>query len=1067
MLKVLPTLATALVVGDIISPKITLADSIISGSVGTDTIIDVEEGYYTINGGSLSGDGANLFHEFERFNLNTGETADFITATSEINNILTIINGESASFIDGLLKVTGGDANLFLINPAGVLFGTDARLSLSGSLTVTTADQIGFGDNWLDIFSENDYASLVGNPNSFFFTANSPGVIVNEGNLALDGEQQLTLLGGTVINGGNLSTEDGNITVAAVPGEQLVRLSQIGTLLNLEFIPSSESAFSSLESTTPFNPLSLPELLTGSDTNHASNLSVNPDGTIQLRGSDSTYSRFDGLTLLSGNVFTSGDSGGSIIILGDRIGLLNATLNASGINSGGTVLIGGDYQGQGLFPTATRTLIDENTSIFADALVNGTGGQVIVWADDATKFDGDIRSRGGSQDGDGGFVEVSGLNFLDFKGQVDTSAMSGEVGILLLDPTNIEVVEAGGTATNLGDVDNFLDADLDPGATTTVDADLLSNAESNIVLQATNNITFNAAVNIGNFGVGLVAQANNNIEVNEDITTNSGDITLTADADSVDTGAVSILDSEIQTNGGSFDVSGLSNDDINDGVRIGNSSIDVGDGNIAISGIGNSGTESDGVAIFNSTITSQAGDVSISGITESLTGGSFMRGVDLTLNATIRTEEGDITISGASMQGQDFNLGILVDINSVIESTEGNILINGIVEQSTGQFNNGVAISRSSSVSTGGRGFLSITGIGGSGTTDNHGVVLVDNAVVSSSSTTGISITGAGNGSFGSGILLDPPVNVLSTDSGPINLTASSTDNANPFQIVEQFGDLQSRVFLPFTLEGIISTQSRLTFSSAQSILLGDVSLNAPLSVTSTEGNIQIDNINTSGATGRDVILTALNGNIRTGNISTQSNLGNSGIVDINARTEIQTGFIDTSSLRGNAGQVLIDPIGDVQIGGINAAASDGIGGTVDITAGRFFRATDSFTDLNGVEASISTVGGLGNGSVTIRHGGSRFIPFTVGDASINGTEAAINAGSNILLPLQTILGSISQGNIQIVTSSQQETLVDREDQPPILEEVEISDGSDPYFEILFSYSQFYRLINRFKPRIK
>ncbi len=76
---------------------------------------------FNITGGIKTGE--NLFHSFEKFGLQQGQTANFISNPS-IQNILTRITGGEASFINGLIKVTGGNSNLYFMNPAGIMFGT-------------------------------------------------------------------------------------------------------------------------------------------------------------------------------------------------------------------------------------------------------------------------------------------------------------------------------------------------------------------------------------------------------------------------------------------------------------------------------------------------------------------------------------------------------------------------------------------------------------------------------------------------------------------------------------------------------------------------------------------------------------------------------------------------------------------------------------------------------------------------------------------------------------------------------------------------------------------------------
>ena len=91
-------------------------------------------------------------------------------------------------------------------------------------------------------------------------------------------------------------------------------------------------------------------------------------------------------------------------------------------------------------------------------------------------------------------------------------------------------------------------------------------------------------------------------------------------------------------------------------------------------------------------------------------------------------------------------------------------------------------------------------------------------------------------------------------------------------------------------------------------------------------------------------------------------------------------------------------------------------GGNVNITTEQFFRATGTFTDDNDVIASISTAGGQVGGDITIRHGGNGEIPFDVGNATTNGTAAAITSGNFTILPFESLPFTFREGNIQIIS---------------------------------------------------
>ncbi len=209
-----------------------MAQAIAPAIDGTNTQVNQVNHQFDITGGQLSRDGANLFHSFSRFGLDANQIANFL-ATPQIRNILGRVTAGEASLIDGVLRVSGGNANLFLMNPSGIVFGPNARLDLPGSFTATTANAIGFSDQWFSSVGSNTYADLTGAPSSLAFSLAQPGGILNAGNLTLQPGQSLNLLGGTVINIGQINAP-GGLVIATVPGSSVVRISQAGSPLTIE-----------------------------------------------------------------------------------------------------------------------------------------------------------------------------------------------------------------------------------------------------------------------------------------------------------------------------------------------------------------------------------------------------------------------------------------------------------------------------------------------------------------------------------------------------------------------------------------------------------------------------------------------------------------------------------------------------------------------------------------------------------------------------------------------------------------------------------------------------------------
>ncbi len=411
-----------------------LAEPITPNNDGTGTVVNSDGNTINIEGGSLSGNGKNLFHSFEQFGLSSEQIANFMS-NPEIRNILGRINGGDPSVINGLLQVTGGNYNLLLMNPAGIIFGSEAELNVPGDFTATTATGIGFDNNlWFNAVGENSYQSLVGTPSQFAFDRANPGAIINNGNLSLAEGNNLTLLGGNVINTGEITAAEGSVTLSAIPGSSKVRISQSGHLLSLDIEPPRDSEGNIL----PFDAQDLPSLLTsGQDVD--SGLTPQEDGSIAINSTGTTFIPEAAMAIASGEINVSGFIGGEVNITGNKVGILTGDLNAIGTNAGGNVGVGGDFQGGGTIPNATHTIVDDNSTIAVDATDTGNGGEAIVWSDSLTRMTGGITARGGVNGGDGGLVEVSGKDLLVFTGTVDASSPLGQAGELLLDPKNITI----------------------------------------------------------------------------------------------------------------------------------------------------------------------------------------------------------------------------------------------------------------------------------------------------------------------------------------------------------------------------------------------------------------------------------------------------------------------------------------------------------------------------------------------------------------------------------------------------------------------------------------------------
>ena len=165
-----------------------------------------------IGGGAVRGE--NLFHSFSEFSISEGQQVYFANP-SNITNILTRVTGGNISEIFGTLGVDGG-ANLFLLNPNGIVFGENASLDVSGSFTATTAESLIFGDDEFSATNPNapPLLTINFNPGLQYGNVDPESEIDNRGVLEVGSRQNLSLLGGKVNHSGSLTVPGGFIEVS-------------------------------------------------------------------------------------------------------------------------------------------------------------------------------------------------------------------------------------------------------------------------------------------------------------------------------------------------------------------------------------------------------------------------------------------------------------------------------------------------------------------------------------------------------------------------------------------------------------------------------------------------------------------------------------------------------------------------------------------------------------------------------------------------------------------------------------------------------------------------------------
>lgn len=1005
-----------------------------------------------ITGGQLSGDHANLFHSFEAFGLGADQIADFQVLPT-VENVLGRVVGGAGSFVDGTLRVSGGDANLYLIDPAGIVFGENARLDVAGDFVATTATSIGFGDRWLEAIGSNDWASFVGNPSGFGF--GGAGAIVNLGELAVEPGRSIGLLGDTVINTGSLSAAGGTVAIVANEAGDRLRLGIPGNVLSLEVDREAihEDA----------TALVLPELLAGA-VESAGSIVRNPDGSVRLSSSPVNVTPQVGDALVSGSIDVSSAAGvgGSALVLGERVGLLAGAIDGSGRDGGGAVNIGGNFQGVGVLPNSELTMVDGGSSIVVDGVVLGDGGRAIVWADGATRFGGEVLARGGAEGGNGGFVEVSGRHVLDYLGRVDTSAPNGNIGTLLLDPDTLTIVDS---LLGSGSLDSeyasppamqiLAESPNAGGNTISWGSIVTASPFSNIVLEATGDIEISDIqgivsgipniININANQGSLTIRSNEGSvrfqDVSDKISTNLADVTIQAPQGEIFLGSILTTNSTNERfTGAGASISLASDGDIYafnlvahsspitiesrlGGVRVNqlqnvNFRLASGGAPVEVSAYGDISLNS----IYSGSSVIGGGSGSASDITLSSSFGSVNLGsID---NEAVLGDGGSLSISahgaidfGSSSTIRMFGSGSGTEAGTFSMSTDiGDLDVPSIII--SGDRGGGVQISSIEGDINTNLIALSIGSHDDSSRRSSGNIrISTQNGSISSSEDTEISTINNFDGSSGdisiiagedirladviTRILGDGESGNVSIRSlrGEVDLTGGSVNS-----VVSGVGTSGDVTILG---RGNVNTSDIINLSNSTSAsgdvrifsFAGNVNTSAP-SRTSSPGAIQASNLSGSGGT---IYLSAAR-YLTLGSLTTSS-LGNAGEVLIVAGQGVDTrsmgGSINLRGIRGDGGLIVIDAERGISVGNINTSARLDGGdirlrsrGNIDTTGG----VLNSFGGVSGGSIDIEASGNISTSDVAIIVSGaladSGSIDITSTGGSIDTTAGALTAPS-------------------------------------------------------------------------
>ncbi len=1003
----LPTLVLFLIAPSVGSAQVAtnITSTTGAGNLGTD--VTQAGNLYNITGGTRPGNGPNLFHSFGDFSVGPGDIGNFLNTPVNgslplTSNILSRVTGGNISNIYGTIQTTDfGNANLFLVNPSGIVFGPNGSVNVGGSVSFTTAQYLRLFDevtgNSANFYANPASDGLVNSvlavapvvefgflsPAAYGFLAPpdpSATITVQGSALSVLPGQSISLVGGKVVieGGAQLSAPSGRIHLAstaspgefaALPGESLADATALQAVPNNPEDQASAVSFSSFGtvSLAPGSSIDVhgttstvwikggqlvvsvndATLTTTSDSSADSDtISLSQGSSIVTSNSGADPGADVQITAgnltLDGSVLTTqtfGDgNGGSITANVEKLSVSNgAAINSN--NSSGLGQ-GGDVTVQGLEgpgSAADSVTLDTGAQIIAETVGLGRGGDVRITAYTVLMDTSEFRTGTLFGDGVGGDLSLN-------------------VGTLTLTGSSVIRSQNFTFGTDL-DFDGLLDVTGVGGNVTVRGTQGAGSAADSVVVSGGSQIASETLVSGDG---GQVSIAATSLNIDEASTINSGTFGIGRGGDIV----VAVQDASVS--GGATIASNTAFGTPAAGQAEG--------GNIILQGLDGDGSKADSLTLkdFRSGITTDSfglglpGEIEVHAKTVSLTEGAVIEGGSrlgdgtggiVTINAD---SVGIVGGSHISSQARTQNAGqVTITANTLI-------LDNGSIETNT--------ISE-----IGGRGGDVVLNVGS--------VSLANGAKITSST----SQTGrAGDITMSVGTL-------TLTDGSQISSASTGTEVViNPDGTIQAPGTAGNVVI---TAAGSFTSDASTVATSAEANHGGDISItahsvqlsndtlitansNAPLEVTETvliDGQL-VEQVVGNGNAGNITVRSGSTFVMNNSSMTTEASQASGGQIEIitpemvrltnsQASTSVAGGEEDTAG-----GNITIDPqFVILQNSQIIAQAFAGTGGNISITAGVFLADPASVVDAS----STLGISGTVNIQSPLQNVGGRLTPLS------------------------------------------------------------------------------------------
>jgi filamentous hemagglutinin family protein len=435
------------------------------GSLGNETsTIESNTTTDLIGGGAVRG--SNLFHSFLEFNLGEGQEVYF-AAPPGIANIFSRVTGGNPSEILGKLGVNG-TANLFLLNPNGIIFGQNSSLDVAGSFVATTADRIIFPDNF--VFSASNLATppllTVNLPIGLQFGSKAESIVnrsqhaVNffgspsEVGLQVPRGKSIALIGGEILfQGGFLTAPVGSVTLGAVGKNSSITLQPTEKGWNFSYQNISE--FQDIKFSSNGLKSNIESSRSNIDISDFDDLNPSKTGgEVRLQGRNIIFA--DGSQINAANLVTTSDG----------LILINAAESVQIIGTGSYIsyVTVGNGRGGNIEINAKKLLLAEGGSIFVETLrfildempqplAEGQAGRIIINTSELVELSGAIISGSTSTKGDAGNIEITTDRLILRDGSIieavtrpkspDFSESEGDGGSIIINARAIDLLDGG------------------------------------------------------------------------------------------------------------------------------------------------------------------------------------------------------------------------------------------------------------------------------------------------------------------------------------------------------------------------------------------------------------------------------------------------------------------------------------------------------------------------------------------------------------------------------------------------------------------------------------------------